>query len=394
MRRIPLVTLFAVLGACAGGSGNPDAGVAPKTYDDYAPRFIAALCTAQLRCNIVSSLAECEKALTTFFTVDSSGNPSPKSMVAKSLAKGRAAYDSQAALNCLASLTTASCDVIAGSQTYPPACAAAIAGKVASGGSCFQAYECSPDSFCTSASRLDSAASGCPGSCASRSGDGTTTQYAAGCATGLYTYGSGGVRTCRAPTHRLQSCAPVAPGTQKLTCVESAYCENDTCVARKPAGDMCGSDAECVAGTFCQAGACGPLLALDQACARSGAQATRCRLYSVCLPSTRTSTTGTCQVPGVEGSNCIATSDCASGFQCLGATANEFGKCAALKGKDGACNVLTGSPGCAAGFFCNLSNVCQERKPFGSGCLVGVECLSGVCTNLTCASTSTCIDPS
>lgn len=57
-------------------------------------------------------------------------------------------------------------------------------------------------------------------------------------------------------------------GTAKTldACDDDGYCDADSCVARKAAGESCAVSSECVAGTLCDAGNCVAAKAHGQAC--------------------------------------------------------------------------------------------------------------------------------
>jgi hypothetical protein len=201
----------------------------------------------------------------------------------------------------------------------------------------------------------------------------------------------------------------------------------------------CATDADCVAGSFCNAGQCAALLAGGAPCTAASQCASTYCVDGVCCS---TSCTGTCQAcsnalksAGPDGTcgdakvdtdphydcaaddptTCGQSGECDGGGQCklypLGATCapascaasvlsthscDGFGGCVSTVTADCglyACNAgtascptsCTTSADCAAGAMCE-NGACIAKLPQGSDCTSSDQCLSGHCADGLCCS--------
>ncbi|MCA2976683.1 MAG: hypothetical protein INH37_00210, partial [Myxococcaceae bacterium] len=135
---------------------------------------------------------------------------------------------------------------------------------------------------------------------------------------------------------------PVGP-----SCLDTEFCENGLCAARRAIGQPCGSNSEaCVAGARCSQGVCVATGSQGATCA----QGADCRSLLAC-------TSGTCQ-PSIVGAGVMCT--------------------------------VNGTPTCIESAYCPLPGggmqaSCVPLKPNGQTCLGDRECRGGDCAGGVCA---------
>jgi hypothetical protein len=173
------------------------------------------------------------------------------------------------------------------------------------------------------------------------------------------------------------SCNAAAP-----FCSDGLACVGSLCVPSAAAGQPCGSNAGCVAGTSCvtpASGASGACVALGKMGTPCGASAPRCDTGLGC------SANRTCQPLAATATTCSATAGCADGSNCFQYTFNQYA-CIPDGGSSGACR--TTAPACNAGLACDASSQkCTQALSLNSNC-GGI----GTNSNLPCADGLYCTD--
>jgi hypothetical protein len=293
--RIVLAAL-AVAGCGSPGAGGTGSGGGSIGVGDLGTALADVVCDRDVRCGAYPDKATCL------------GNVAlDESKLAAAVNAGTVIYDGRAAAACVAALradTTGfgSCSVTdQETRPQPAACLAYAKGTLPPGATCSDGFVCQSGA-CANIR--------CPSSC---------------CA---------GV--CSTPSIPLGGACSPGDG-----CPDGAFCSltlvSGTCAPKKAAGQSCGSDVECVAGTLCRVDVCGTLPAegaycLDIArcdaavdycdadtsqCSRRIAigapcpNGTGCVGYGFCDAATRT-----CVPRGGAGAPCNGSSECLAAFTC------------------------------------------------------------------------------
>ena len=282
---------------------------------DLGDEVVRAQCARTVRCGAYVSMDECL----------ASGRVN-LDLIAHAVDAGRVAYDGEAARACLDALEGASCDTTTeGARVEPAACAQALAGTVADGGTCFDDLECISDSCDVP----DCGMACCQGTC-----DPTVAEAALG-----------------------QSCA-------NARCADDAFCNPQrVCAALLAAGTPCDGDDECAYGLACSGEVCVPAANRGEACAD-----------------------GDCHDLGdfCDGQSCVARrgvgGSCRMGFagvfDCqLPLVCNQQSfTCEEPPTAGQACDFF-----CAGGLFCNDQNVCEAPRADGAACTSDFDCASLYC---------------
>jgi hypothetical protein len=229
-------------------------------------------------------------------------------------------------------------------------------------------------------------------------------------------------------------------------CAGEAFCAGancpstaGVCTERRPSGDDCTSDGQCVSGLACEAGTCrAPASMSGGACGGPGGL--NCPLDEVCVGD-NDATAGTCQTieslrTGGEGDTCdplTGESLCEAGLACalVGASATGMAmfECRPRASAGAACNLaipnhcpdnqycagisLTQPPdfdgtctalplegddcleseACASGLECVMNGeaaTCTRLRDNGEACEVAGQCFSGSCVSGTCSAPELC----
>jgi hypothetical protein len=187
--------------------------------------------------------------------------------------------------------------------------------------------------------------------------------------------------------------------TTNAQCLAGAFCQGGLCKPTNAFGDPCTMDVECtsqkcVDGVCCNVACDG----VCQSCALPG-QLGICGSVPTGTPDAGCSSGELCNGAGVckkeTGESCgtdseCLTGDCEDGICCNAACGGDCKRCD-LPGNVGSCeNVPSGQPSgaCAGGSVCNGNNQCKKLN--GQACASGSECISNVCTdgvccNMTCS---------
>jgi len=336
-----------LLGGCGGSSSKADPG----------PASAAAMCQALIPA-IGAKLANC-----------GGGLPGPLAgpVLALSLncqnfeeaqAAGRIAFDQAKAKACIDTFNAMTCaEVRAGGSLFTPACAEAVAPRVAPGGLCTSSvgFECvagscdqSATTACTTGGRcLSLATAGMPcaapvqcaaglacgpsGTCETRSattivGAGANcTTIGAACADGLYCDGSVTPRLCSPLKAAGATCSGTAP------CLQGLYCDmaSSRCLAAPKLGEACvQGQGRCVGNTYCGAGnTCIPSPTVGGDCRPSAGEPVVCQ-DSWCPPAIAPATARTCTAFAAPGAACSTTTQLQCGYAY---------RCAAISGTSGVC---------------------------------------------------------
>jgi hypothetical protein len=198
------------------------------------------------------------------------------------------------------------------------------------------------------------------GTCVARRGAGEACGTPYDCATGLICAGS----TCSEPGALGAACSEATPCGPPLRCIEGA------CAALAAEDAACASTPECAVGATCTAGACADRESASCTTDADCGNLSRCGRPRACGP----------RLP--EGASCDRDALCAPGLFCDDA----LGQCASLPGVDEPCvrGVL-----CAAGLGCDelAGSVCRAPGGEGSPCLAS-EAGPSVCAgDLGCLET-------
>jgi len=211
-----VVTLGSGCGGGASTSGPP--------VDQFAGKYIAAVCQRLISCCSSAQLAAISPSIIDVPSCEAALAPSPQSQLALGpglVDAGVATYDTATAQGCLAELAALPCGTSTPSAVAQ--CAQVFQGNLPAGSPCSAGVECSSD-FCSNA--------------------------------------SGGVSTCAAPVGAGQSCE-FAPCSSGLACVSSQSGGPRTCGQPLPDGSACMSKADCAGGSCAVdsstgLGTCGP----------------------------------------------------------------------------------------------------------------------------------------
>jgi hypothetical protein len=200
MKTFRWMGLTLLLIGCGSGGGS-------VSIENFPQKYAEALCAKNFSCCEASELAG--KTMSTCVTDNQAVVAVFVSEINASQTQARVSYDPSASGTCIDSLKALTCEQFKqGIGGNTAACMAALTPKVALGGACAQDYECTTNN--------------CEGATTNPPVDGT----------------------CAA--------APVLAGVNSScaanACVGTAYCDSatTTCQPKKPAGETCTSDAQCV----------------------------------------------------------------------------------------------------------------------------------------------------
>ncbi len=264
------------------GVGTDAAAVPPRelvdAFCDHTTAgfasYLDACCNAKDRTTQVYGL---------FATVVHQAIDSCKSVVGRSLERGRVAYSEEGAAACRTAFApyfaSDACTNGGASGSLSAACKGAFAGQQADGDACVADFECQDGLFCQGA-KVDA-----EGHC------GAPVANGAACAS----------------SGTAQSLAGIVYGDHPH-CQDGAYCATDSkrCAALLANGASCTEDAACKTGN-CLRGKCSATstAALDEPCLAKA----DCAAPNTCLPS-GSGSARTCQPRLEPGSTCQADDDC------------------------------------------------------------------------------------
>lgn len=138
--------------------------------------------------------------------------------------------------------------------------------------------------------------------------------------------------------------AETGTGVAGPNCLDTEYCNNGLCEARRPAGQPCGTNTD-----VCQWGS-------------------RC-------------VAGICAAYGDVGATCGNNNECRALLYCAGAGMGGMGTCQPLYATTGQMCSTTTFPRCVNQTYCPGVGMqsCVAQKPNGQACMNDVECLNGDC---------------
>ncbi|MGV3620664.1 MAG: hypothetical protein ACO1OB_07595 [Archangium sp.] len=329
-----------------GGSG----------WERYCGQHRRAYCSALERCGLFASASTCEASLTQF----DCGQTPP------GIGDGRVRFDEAAAASCLSQFASIGCGALDFVQ-----CPGVLTGLGAVDAQCFgNDDECSSGLYCDSSMT-------CPGRCKAAAVLNAAPTPGQPCAAGTYVYDG----KCANFVAVGSSCAPAGTDPNDRECVSTAFCEETSkiCTAKKGAGERCTSYFECSGVLQCNAGSCGQLTSVNEACDDS----------SLCKSDLRCGDAGVCLTRGGVGAPCaIETDECTIQLFC------DNGSCAPYRGVDAPCTLTGGECGLANGQYCTATfdsdgGVCAKVKAPGETCSDSFECMTGLCAGGQCVG---CID--
>lgn len=360
-------------GGGAGGGGGGTGG--PVPFDELCDRLQTGLCGVLDRCGAFSDAGNCDMFL---------GGSSCAAQQVSSIDAGRVRYDGAQAATCLASLSSATCDlaVLNGS----PACDLTFVGLVPSGGVCANDGECAGGHFC----RGNMLA--CGGICTAKIAVGQPVTFGETCVDGAVRFNG----VCSLPVGgRGTPCDNPDGGFDTLPCAEPSFCASYT-QADGGRTRACGvSDG--VAGGVCSdrdagVSGCGGFTNCDTmtnrclALAGVGATCPARQFGSTCkvdLWCNGGVAPATCQPLSATGGPCVSDSSCRDGVCNGGSFSTDgglwtLGSCGAAPQLNQACRDR-----CAAGLYCDQGlQTCQTLKADRTACGGGDECASGECNTL------------
>ena len=312
-----LVALALVVG-CSGGSGIDS--------KDFTTDAQAALCAYEVRCGLFVNTTDCDE----YFTINTDATFQAE------LAKGLVHYDGNQAETCFNDLRDAPCDQTAmETRAQPSACAAAVTGSVAAGGTCVHNEECQSEK-CAKANTAGDCDSG----------------------------------TCEAS----EALGKLGDACATRDCDPAFVCDNTkVCANLYTVGMPCSLNTDCAYGLACDGdpGFCRNAPKLGEACPDHLCA----ELGAYC------SSTGTCTALGLAGAACSATQLCSPYYPCNTTT----GTCTANPKLGQACTGL-----CSDGSYCDSdTHLCASPKPNGATCTVDSTCASDNCDTTS----GTCTDP-
>jgi hypothetical protein len=328
MKLHSLCALGALVFSVAAGCGGGGVSI-----DDLGPTLVDALCQRQVRCGVYATVEACKADVR--IQIEE---------IQASVEAGRTKYDEGKAEDCIDGLGSASCDASSeDSRETPQACDDTFQGTVADGGACFNDEECLSEEC----DIPDCGMACCTGACAP-----TVAEVAVGGACGSTT----------------------GP------CARGSFCDGTTmvCTALLGAGGACTGNSQCGYGMYCaEVGGCTDAPNHGEACP-DGLCA---EIGDRCDP-----TSMNCVSLSKRGEPCqtgfAGLFDCQQPLTCNQTTL----VCEDPPTAGQACLFF-----CAAGNFCNDSDVCEATKANGAACLSDSECQSSFCdANDTCAVEPVC----
>jgi hypothetical protein len=210
------LVLMALLAGCSNGGGQ-------AALDPHQAAVVIARCQHYARCGTISAsqVASCEAALTAqFMSLNQIYSPD------EALAAGLISYDAKGAADCVASISSAGCDLLS-EQTLGQgsACRGFIHGLVPTGGSCKSSSECQ-NGYCDGAIQV-----GCAGNCApfTATGDGCGGQGP--CAATDICNSKGTYWVCPPFPARAPPASPPTPAPTRW-CARAAYARTPVARAR------------------------------------------------------------------------------------------------------------------------------------------------------------------
>lgn len=337
--RSPLLwtTLTAALAACSsssspatsgdggtpkadGGGASKDGGttkdVGTKGADTGAPADPVATFCAALIAAEAKAAAQCVGGPEALWAAQLS-NSTACSQLSAAVAAGRVTFDSTQASSCLTTAGTVDCATFS-SGTEPTACAAALKGTVASGGTCYSGVDCVSPMFCNG---LGGATRSCSGTCMSPvAASASCTIGGAPCVAGYFCAGSPATctanptpaalgQTCIYDTSTMMGAPPCQTG---LACDLTTF----TCVTPVVEGKACEpGHGTCATFSYCDptsktckqdpgaGGKCGVI---------AGEDPIVCLGPTYCKPNATGSTAGTCAALSAPGASCTTSAECAT----------------------------------------------------------------------------------
>ena len=346
-RRVALSILLLVA-ACSssggGGSssgGDPVGGTGPATVAAYCDAYWSAYAARRAACGRGSA-------------ADAAAVYAPAARCAdpvRAVAAGRATYDASGAGACLSFIETASCDVLESfmNGAYPQAaCAAAIAGKLADGDSCYSHESCASGVCIFS-----------PNACPS---------------------------TCVTLTPSGSPCQPGVP------CAAGSFCNillaTPACTPLSQLDGPCMNDAWCGPGLFCE------FISLQSNGCRARATSGSCTSDNQCAIGYRCSNASTCVAWRAAGESCTQGENaCGPGLWC-----GAGGTCVDGPKPSEACGTVNGEDRPCIGGWCSSSGtayVCAAWLAPGGTCSLASQCSpTDVCdTAGTAKCTTLCAEP-
>lgn len=361
-----------LIAACGGSDGAFTAGT-PIAIEALPEKLAAAFCDAQQDCSpfyfeVFFGNRDCTAIITEQFR-EASFN-----QLQTAVDGGTVKYDAKLAEQCLAAVSEGSCAVL--DNNLPDVCRQAIAGTVATGGSC------DIDGECSGLSRCEITGGACPGKCQPRANAGVACTKDSDCALGLL---------CAAVTGRCAAPAAIDEACKGGTAVECAAglvclgnddgemregtCKTGQNVLTGQAGETC----DLQAGPWCKEGLSCAIdsfenLMLNASCHAKASSGGDC---SLAIPG---------QCP--KGEFCpISGVDLIAG--------NFSAKCQPLPLEGAACAPELSFPRCAGELVCDttskpLEPTCVKARSLGQSCTSDDLCISGHCLDEACVPESVC----
>ncbi len=354
-------------GGMDGGAG-PDGGL-PLSSACFT--LNERRCAYLLKCGLIDASETAMRDCMAYFTATWCG---PTRWPPRVLA-GTLRYDALAAESCARSFDERAC---ADWQTDPEACQRMLAPNSFLNQRCYGGYlECRQNLTCRG-STCETRRCQPPGAVGESCDEGSDCRADLGLYCRLSATGTG-VGSCAEYGQFLSSCGADAP------CAESLFCNNRLqCETRRQVGQDCVAGS-CVADAYCQlsadGGTCVQRAEAGQACSDD----VQCSAGLICRTPG-----GTCELLGPipAGQPCSLRQICAAGNTCVGATANQLGRCDMPLASGQSC---VSSVDCQSHLACNPSDggsVCGPRRPAGSSCgldrdcMAFARCVAGTCTEL------------